>query len=119
MLQKTVLSTLELKAGNRVAVQTLTRADLAACGADYEDAEDLVNTPLQASDVEVSVLFKENAEGKLRCSLRSKGGVNVAHIAQSFGGGGHKTAAGFTCLDPLERAEDDVLQTIVKALAER
>ena len=119
MLQKAVLSTLELLEGNRVAVQSLRRADLAACGAAYEDAENLVNTPLQASDVEVSVLFKENPEGKLRCSLRSKGGVNVAHIAQSFGGGGHKTAAGFTCQTPLERAKVDVLQTIVKALADR
>jgi phosphoesterase RecJ-like protein len=117
ILQKTVFSSLELHAENRIAVQTLKRADLAGSGAAYEDAEDLVNMPLQGRTVEVSVLFKENLEGKLRCSLRSKGKVNVAHIAQSFGGGGHKTAAGFTCLSPLERAEADVLQTIVRALA--
>jgi len=117
ILQKTVFSSLELHEGNRVAVQTLRRADLASSGASYEDAEDLVNTPLQGRTIEVSVLFKENLEGRLRCSLRSKGGVNVAHIAQSFGGGGHKTAAGFTCGSPLERAKGDVLQSIARALA--
>jgi len=116
MLQKAVYSTLELRADDRIAVQKLDRAQLAATGAAYEDAEDLVNFPLQSRSVEVSVLFKENLEGKLRCSLRSKGKVNVAHVAQAFGGGGHKTAAGFTCSSPLERAESDVLQSIVKAL---
>jgi phosphoesterase RecJ-like protein len=118
ILQKTVFSSLELHSENRIAVQTLLRADLAASGASYEDAEDLVNTPLQGRTIEVSILFKENLEGKLRCSLRSKGHMNVAHIAQSFGGGGHKTAAGFTCQYPLERVKGDVLQTIGRALRE-
>ncbi|HTX71402.1 MAG TPA: bifunctional oligoribonuclease/PAP phosphatase NrnA [Rectinemataceae bacterium] len=117
ILQKAVLSTLELHAESRVAVQVLHRSDLAASGAAYEDAEDLVNIPLQSRTVEVSLLFKENLEGRIRCSLRSKGGVNVAHVAQTFGGGGHKTAAGFTCRTPLESSKADVLKTIVAALA--
>jgi phosphoesterase RecJ-like protein len=117
ILQKAVFSTLELHAENRIAVQTLRRSDLAASGAAYEDAEDLVNIPLQGRTIEVSLLFKENLEGRLRCSLRSKGTVNVAHIAQSFGGGGHKTAAGFTCTLPLESSKADVLQTIRKVLS--
>lgn len=116
LLQKTVLSSLELRSENRIAVQTLRRADLAASGATYEDAEDLINLPLQGRTVEVSLLFKENLEGRLRCSLRSKGAVNVAHVAQGFGGGGHKTAAGFTCDRPLERMKEAVLESIVRAL---
>jgi phosphoesterase RecJ-like protein len=117
ILQKAVLSSLELHADNKIALQILRRADLAASGASYEDSEDLINIPLQGRAIEVSILFKENLEGRLRCSLRSKGSVNVAHIAQAFGGGGHKTAAGFTCQAPLERAKADVLQSIGKALA--
>jgi phosphoesterase RecJ-like protein len=119
ILQKSVISSLELSLKGRVALQTLSKEDLAASGASYEDAEDLVNIPLQDRRVEVSVLFKENLEGKLRCSLRSKGGINVARIAQSFGGGGHKTAAGFTCHAPLARAKDDVLQNIAGSLPEK
>jgi len=116
LLQKMVFSSLELLAENRIAVQTLKRNDLASSGAAYEDAEDLVNIPLQGRTIEVSILFKENLEGKLRCSLRSKGRVNVAHLAQQFGGGGHKTAAGFTCDRPLERIKADVLKNIVDSL---
>ncbi|HET7838513.1 MAG TPA: bifunctional oligoribonuclease/PAP phosphatase NrnA [Rectinemataceae bacterium] len=116
ILQKMVFASLELFAEDRIAVQTLRRTDLSASGANYEDAEDLVNRPLIGGTIEVSILFKENLEGRLRCSLRSKGRVNVARIAQSYGGGGHKTAAGFTCPEPLERIKDDVLQSIGKAL---
>jgi bifunctional oligoribonuclease and PAP phosphatase NrnA len=116
MLQKAVISSLELRLEGRVALQSLEKGDLAASGASYEDAEDLVNIPLQDRRVEVSALFKENLEGRLRCSLRSKGGVNVARIAQAFGGGGHKTAAGFTCGLPLAAAKDNVLQSIAQAL---
>jgi phosphoesterase RecJ-like protein len=116
ILQKLVVSTLEFTANNRVALQVLRGADLAASGATYEDAEDLINTPLQSAMVEVSIFFKENLDGKLRCSLRSKGLVNVAHIAQNFGGGGHKTASGFTCDRPLESMKEAVLQTVVQAL---
>ena len=117
ILQKMVFSTLELHNENRIAVQTLRRSDLAVSGVAYEDAEDLVNIPLQGRTIEVSILLKENLEGRLRCSLRSKGTINVAHIAQSFGGGGHKTAAGFTCASTLEASKADVLQTIGKALS--
>lgn len=118
LLQKNVISSLELHVNGRVAVQTLTREVLAASGASYEDAEDLVNIPLQDNRVEVSVFFKENAEGRLRCSLRSKGSVNVAHIAQTFGGGGHKTAAGFTCTGGLDAAKADVLESLSAALTQ-
>jgi bifunctional oligoribonuclease and PAP phosphatase NrnA len=116
ILQKAVMSSLELRLDGRIALLRLAKEELAASGAAYEDAEDLVNIPLQDRKVEVSVFFKENLEGRLRCSLRSKGGVNVARIAQAFGGGGHKTAAGFTCDSPLARAKDDVLQNIAQAI---
>jgi len=116
LLQKLVLSTLELVSDSRIAIQTLRRSALEESGAAYEDAEELINTPLQGGTIEVSVFFKETLEGKLRCSLRSKGKVNVAHIAQNFGGGGHKTASGFTCNRPLEAMKAAVLETIIKAL---
>jgi phosphoesterase RecJ-like protein len=116
ILQKMVLSSLELLCEDRVAIQVLSRSDLSASGASYEDAEDLINTPLQAGSVEVSVFFKENADGRLRCSLRSKGKVNVANIAQNFGGGGHKTASGFGCDRPLEAMKEAVLESIARAL---
>jgi bifunctional oligoribonuclease and PAP phosphatase NrnA len=117
LLRKEILSTLELYAGDKVAVQTMTADVLARTGSSYQDAEGLINIPLQAAAVEVSVFFKENEEGTLRCSMRSKGRINVANIAQSFGGGGHKSAAGFKSPDELGRIKAAVLMLLTAELA--
>lgn len=116
LLNKAVLSTLELHADNRIAIQTMTAETLRETGSSYEDAEGLINVPLQAACIEVSVFFKENEQGTLRCSLRSKGSVNVAQIAQSFGGGGHKSAAGFKSPFPLALIRARVLELVSAAL---
>lgn len=116
MLRKRVLQSLEVISGGRIALQSLTRKDLKESGARYEDGEELINAPLQCEDVVVSVMFKENSDGSLRCSLRSKGQVDVAKIAQAMGGGGHKTASGFRCRYDLAESRRRVIQTITEAL---
>jgi phosphoesterase RecJ-like protein len=116
LLRKAVLSTLELHHGDTIAIQTMTSKTLAETGASYEDGEDLINMPLMGKSVQVSMLFKENSEGILRCSMRAKGLVNVAHIAQSFGGGGHRLASGFKSPYPLETIKSKVLEILTGAI---
>ena len=116
LLERVVLASLELRLDRRLAFQVLRLADLESTGSQYEDAEGFVNTPLKSAEIEVSVLLKENREGRWRCSLRSKGKVNVARIAHGFGGGGHWTAAGFTSTLPLEDLKSAVLQSIEAAI---
>jgi len=94
LLQKQALSNLEFYVGKKIAVMTISKEDLEITGAEFEDTESIVNIPLKAKEVEVSMLIKEKPTGGIRCSLRSKGRVNVSKIAQGFGGGGHITAAG-------------------------
>lgn len=112
MLQSRVLSSLELFYDEHVAVQTMLKETLASCNAIFEEADTLINIPLKSEDIKVSVFFKENYEGVLRCSMRSKGNINVAEIAQLYGGGGHKTAAGFKSAYPLESIKEKVLDML-------
>ena len=119
LLRKEVLSTLELHSSNRIAIQTMTMDVIKSTGSSYQDSEGLINVPLQAASVEVSVFLKEDAEGTLRCSLRAKGNVNVAQIAQNFGGGGHKSAAGFKSPYPLEMIKAKVLLLVESVLADK
>jgi phosphoesterase RecJ-like protein len=114
ILQTRVLSTLELFFANHVAVLTMTREMVVDSGANYEEADQLINIPLRSEDIRVSVFFKQNPAGLLRCSLRSKANINIAEIAQSFGGGGHRTAAGFKCRDSLEKSKQVVLEKLRK-----
>ena len=74
-----------------------------------EDADGLVNYPLSVAEIEAVALLKECAPGVYRTSLRSKGDVNVAKIAEQFGGGGHRNAAGCTLQGDLKDVEMEVV----------
>lgn len=112
ILQSKVLSSLELHFDNQVAIQHMTKDLIALAGATYEEADYFVNIPLKSGNIKASIFFKENEEGDLRCSLRSKGSVNVAQIAQTLGGGGHKNAAGFRCSESFEVTKKEVLDKL-------
>jgi bifunctional oligoribonuclease and PAP phosphatase NrnA len=88
---------------------SVTRQDMDRCGALDEDCEGLVNYALSIAGVEVAVFFRETGAERVRVSIRSKGAVNVADIAEKYGGGGHECASGFSTLGPLRVAEDLVL----------
>jgi len=116
LLQKQAFSKLEIHSRGRIATMVLSKEDLALCSASYEDAEAFVNMPLKVREVEVSIIVKETPTGEVRCSLRSKGKVNVSKIAQDFGGGGHTAAAGFKSKLNLEQTLNKVLSTVTARL---
>jgi phosphoesterase RecJ-like protein len=68
---------------------------LAACQADGEDTEEIVQHLRAVEGVEAAALFK-NYDGAIRVSLRSSGRVNVQLAAATLGGGGHFMASGLT-----------------------
>ena len=77
-----------------------------------EDCEGLVNYALSIGDVEVAVFFREMSDGRYRVSLRSKGKLNVASVAERFGGGGHQCASGCSLEGPLSIAVARVLSQL-------
>ena len=82
----------------------VTREQMERFEAKEEDCEGLVNYALSIQDVEVAVFFRELPDGRYRVSLRSKGSLNVATIAEEFGGGGHACASGCSVDGPLSVA---------------
>ena len=54
-------------------------------------------------------MLKEIQPGMLKGSLRSRGDVDVAEIAATFGGGGHRNAAGFTSNLTVEATIDQIV----------
>ncbi|MEX0789201.1 MAG: DHHA1 domain-containing protein, partial [Actinomycetota bacterium] len=65
-------------------------------------------------EADVAMILKEHPEGGWRASLRSRTDIDVSAVAQSFGGGGHTKAAGFSIRGELE----DVLSRIRQRLAD-
>jgi phosphoesterase RecJ-like protein len=66
----------------------------------------------------VAVFFRELPDTRFRVSLRSKGKIDVATIAEEFGGGGHACASGCAVPGPLHAAVESVLGKIRKAVGE-
>jgi len=59
-----------------------------------EDTEGIVEALRGYIDTEIALFIREEADGKIKGSLRSNG-YDVNSIAKHFGGGGHIKAAGF------------------------
>ena len=90
----------------------VTQEQMERCGAKEEDCEGLVNYALSIADAEVAVFFRELPDGGFRVSLRSKGKVNVATLAERFGGGGHECASGCAVQGPLQAAVSEILSQL-------
>jgi bifunctional oligoribonuclease and PAP phosphatase NrnA len=90
----------------------ITREQMECSHAKEEDCEGIVNYALSIQDVEVALFFREMPDGRYRVSLRSKGKLNVADIAERFGGGGHECASGCSIDGPLAIAVPRILQEI-------
>jgi bifunctional oligoribonuclease and PAP phosphatase NrnA len=86
-------------------------AMLAACNADGEDTEEIVQHLRAVEGVEAAALFKDY-DGAIRVSLRSSGRVNVQLAAAALGGGGHFMASGLT----FEGAFSDAVAAVHAAL---
>ena len=113
----TALSTLNTVENGRIAYASISQEQMAAAGADAAEAEGIVNYIRSVRGARVGILFREEADGTTRVSLRAGEGMDVAQIARLFGGGGHKTAAGCTIDAPLAEAVDLVIGAVQKWMA--
>src|SRR5207247_8750849 len=111
-----VLSSAKRDSSGRVASLQLSMEMQQRSGASDEDADGFVNYPLTVGEVEAVALLKECAPSTFRTSLRSKGDVNVARVAEKFGGGGHRNAAGCTLKGNWEEAEQEIVALLLEAV---
>jgi phosphoesterase RecJ-like protein len=111
-----VLSRLQVTHGGRVAHTEIRRDDYAATGALPQDSEDLVNYTRSVAGVEVGLLFMEQPRGGVKVSFRSRQRIDVARLAERFGGGGHRLASGAILETNLEEARLRVLAALGAAL---
>ena len=95
----------------------VTHNDMVHTGAVEEDCEGIVNYAVCISGVEAAAFLRELPEGRIRMSLRSKGKVNVAAIAERLGGGGHENLAGCSVAGPLEGAIETILAELRPSVA--
>lgn len=111
------LASLSRTDDGRIVWARITARDFSDLQATDEDTEGVIGPVRGVCGADVGLLFREmtpenNATPAVRTSLRSREGVNVALIAQRFGGGGHRMAAGCTLHLPLAEAERVIVDAV-------
>lgn len=116
LIKNRVLSTLELLCDGKAAVCYMTEDMLTETGATGDETDGVVQDLRSISGVEIAAFLKEQGEGKIKASLRSKRYADVAAIASGFGGGGHIRAAGCTLECDMVEALNRIKEKIKESL---
>lgn len=86
----------ELYLGGMCIASFLKKEDMEKFGVTSKDLDGIVSHLRNTSGVEVAVFMYELETGVYKVSLRASNFADVSVVAQMFGGGGHKKAAGFS-----------------------
>ena len=111
-----VLSTIERDGSGKIAWVIVDHEMMYEAEASEEDADGIVNYALSIDEVEAVAFFKELSPGTYRISLRSKGKNNVARVAELFGGGGHRNAAGCRISGEFEAVKKQIIEGLQAAV---
>ncbi|RCX21262.1 phosphoesterase RecJ-like protein [Fontibacillus phaseoli] len=110
------LNGLQISEDGKISWVSVNDDDMKITGAIHEDLEGIVNYPRNIQGVEVGLLFKVINENAVKVSMRSAGKVDVASVAQTFGGGGHVRAAGARIEGSLETIVSSVIEQVKQRL---
>lgn len=113
----TVIANMERSGNGKTAWAVVTEELFRQTGTTAEDTDNFVNFVRSAKGVEVAVLFRQTGSAQYKISMRSKGRVDLSGLAQSFGGGGHKNAAGSVLDGTIEEIKKRVLGEVEKTIA--
>src|SRR5947209_3021373 len=108
-LMTEVLQTLVVEPDVGLAWVTVPPDALQRHGATADDLDGIVEYPRSIAGVRLALLFRQIANGRVKVSFRSMGDVDVAELAQRFGGGGHARAAGASLEGSIAAAQQEVL----------
>jgi phosphoesterase RecJ-like protein len=110
------MGAMELFMDKRVCATVITKEMFARTGTSNADTENLINFLRRLKTVRVAAILREEGPDFYKFSLRSFGDDNVQQVAATFGGGGHKNAAGGSISAPLAEAKARLIQAVADGL---
>ncbi len=117
-LEGVAVDRMRLGARGSYVLSWLTRDDFSRYDASKSDAEPLIDTLRSLRGVRLACMLRDQGDS-VRGSFRAKDDTDVAKLARSLGGGGHRAAAGFTISGPIEEAVERIDALLSQELCER
>jgi bifunctional oligoribonuclease and PAP phosphatase NrnA len=111
-----ILCSAKTELDGRLIYTVVQQKDFQATGALPSDTEDIVNMTLNVGGTQMAVIMVEQPNGGFKISFRSRSNVDCSKLAEQFGGGGHKAAAGAFVPGPLAEAQAKVLDAVRAAM---
>jgi bifunctional oligoribonuclease and PAP phosphatase NrnA len=111
-LRGVILSRVITELAGRLAHTYVLKEDFTQTGSLPSDTEDVINMALGIKGTEVAVIFVEQGSGGFKISFRSRSAVDCSKLAEQFGGGGHKAAAGASVAGTLAEVQPLVLDAV-------
>jgi phosphoesterase RecJ-like protein len=111
-----ILARAEADLDGKLVYTAVTLDDFQATGALPTDTEDVINLTLQVGTAQVALIMVEQQTGGFKISFRSRCAVDCSKLAEQFGGGGHKAAAGAFIKEPFEAARAKLLDAVRQAM---
>nr|WP_122011587.1 bifunctional oligoribonuclease/PAP phosphatase NrnA [Maliibacterium massiliense] len=99
-----VLTHMQAADGHAILWACITREMFEKCGATDADCEGMIDYLRDVQGVDMAAVLRENGAGNIKVSLRAATAYDVNAVAQAFGGGGHKLAAGCQIEGPIDAA---------------
>ena len=114
-----MLGRVESRWGDRLLLTWNTIEDRTRLGVTQRGEDEVYRLLQTISGNVVVALIKEEGPGAFSVGLRSNVSIDVGAIAASFGGGGHKQAAGFDIVGTLDSVKKTVIDTFAPLLGEK
>jgi len=116
ILMGRILSRTESYFNGKLLLCYETMEEFNTFGYESRDSDSLNQMLMSVAGVEALVIIRQEFADNCTVSLRSAGKVNVAQIAASFGGGGHKNAAGLTMKGEIPYVKKCILESFSNVL---
>ena len=116
-LRGTILSRSKTELDGKLVHTYALKEDFETTGALPSDTEDVINLTMAIAGTEVAVILVGQLEGGFKLSFRSRCDIDCSKLAEHFGGGGHKAAAGAFIEEPFEVAQEKVLSHVRAQMA--
>ncbi len=115
-LEARAIERMRFDASGQAVISWISAGDFEELGAVKADAEPLIDVLRAVKGVRIACMLREQPDA-IRGSFRAKDDTDVSELARSYGGGGHRAAAGFTLHGDLEEAVRGVLHAMEGLLA--
>lgn len=106
------LDTLGTALDDRVSWMSVTRDMYDTTTTDFEDTYEFIDIVKSVTGTKVALLFRDADGTRVKLSVRSDGTVSAHELCNSFGGGGHRCAAGAIIEGKIEPVRQQVIDKL-------